>query len=221
MIWKRTRASHRGKQDRLEKATKPADLDMLLWANAVGAIDLHFLDESGFCLWMPTEYSYFFQGEQKRMEQTSRRGRRISILGLFQPLLSFIYGLVVGSFNGERYITMMDEQARQAQAVLAETGRIRVIVQDNGSVHTCKLVKAKWPEWEAQGLYFFFLPKYCSEMNPIETEWHQLKTHELRGQMFEDELDLAYAVIDGVNARAGAGGYEAERFRFPAKSETS
>jgi transposase len=221
VIWKRTRASHRGKQDPVEKATKQADLDMLLWANAVGSIDVYFLDESGFCLWMPTEYSYFFQGEQKRLEQTSRRGRRISILGLFQPLISFIYGLVVGSFDGERYITMMDEQARQANAVLEETGRIRVIVQDNGPVHTCKQVKAKWPEWEAQGLYFFFLPKYCSEMNPIETEWHQLKTHELRGQMFEDELDLAYAVIDGVTARAEVGGYEAERFRFPPKSEAS
>jgi transposase len=132
-----------------------------------------------------------------------------------------VYGLVVGSFDGERYITMMDEQARQAKAVLEETGRIRVIVQDNGPVHTCKQVKAKWPEWEAQGLYFFFLPKYCSEMNPIETEWHQLKTHELRGQMFEGELDLAYAVIDGVTARAEVGGYEAERFRFPPKSEAS
>lgn len=221
MIWKRTRASHRGKQDPVEKATKQADLDMLFWANAVGAIDLYCLDESGFCLWMPTEYSYFFKGEQKRLEQTSRRGRRISILGLFQPLISFIYGLVVGSFDGERYLTMMDEQARQAKAVLEDTGRIRVIVQDNGPVHTCKQVRAKWPEWEAQGLYFFFLPKYCSEMNPIETEWHQLKTHELSGQMFEDELDLAYAVIDGVNARAEAGGYEVERFLFPPKSETS
>jgi len=37
--------------------------------------------------------------------------------------------------------------------------------------------------------FFFFLPKYCSEMNPIELEWLQLKRHELAGQMFEDELD--------------------------------
>ena len=73
-------------------------------------------------------------------------------------------------------------------------------------------MQAKWADWETQGLYCFFLPKYCSELNLIETEWHQLKTHELRGQMFEDELDLAYAVIDGVDARAEAGGYPAERF---------
>lgn len=125
MIWKRTRHSHRGKQDPVEKATKLADLDMLQWSAALGEIDLLYLDESGFCLWMPAEYSYFFRGEQKRLEQTKRRGRRISILGLLQPLVSFVYGLVVGSFNGDRYITMMDEQARQAKQPFDKTGRIR------------------------------------------------------------------------------------------------
>ena len=85
------------------------------------------------------------------------------------------------------------------------------------NIDRAKQVKAKWAEWEAQGLYFFFLPKYCSELNPIETEWHQLKTHELKGQMFDHELDLAYAVIDGIDARAEAGDYDAERFRFPSQ----
>lgn len=96
-------------------------------------------------------------------------------------------------------------------------GWIRIIIQDNGPVHTSKKVKAKSAEWEAQGLYCFFLPKYCSELNPIETEWYQLKTHELKGQMFDYELDLAYAMMDGVEARAEAGDYEVERFRFPSQ----
>lgn len=217
MIWKRTRHSHRAKQDPLEKAKKLADLEMLECSAAAGEIDLQYLDESGFCLWMPAGYSYYFRGEQKRLEQTKRRGQRISILGLIQPLVSFVYGLVVGSFDGERYIKMMDDQAQQAQQVFNETGRLRVIVQDNGPSHTGKKVQQKWKEWEEQGLFFFFLPKYCSELNPIETEWHQLKTQELRGQMFENELELAYAVMDAVKARAEAGGYHAERFRFPSK----
>jgi DDE superfamily endonuclease len=217
VIWKRTRHSHHSKQDPLEKAKKLADLEMLQWAAAVGEIDLFYLDESGFSLWMPVEYSYFFIGKQKRMEQTLRRGKRISILGLLQPFVSFVYGLVVGSFDSHRYITMMEEQSQQAKRSLAQSGRIRVIVQDNGPVHTSKLVQAKWAEWQACGLYFFFLPKYCSELNPIETEWHQLKTHELRGHMFEHELDLAYAVIDGIDQRSQTAGYQAERFHFPSK----
>lgn len=194
---------------------------MLECAAAAGEIDLYYADESGFSLWMPVTYSYYFQGEQKRQEQTSSRGRRVSILGFFAPLLGFVYGLVLGGFNSERYIKMMDEQAQQAQQVLAQTGRIRVIVQDNGPIHTSKVVKQKWPEWEGKGLYMFFLAKYCSEMNPIEGEWHQIKTDELRGRMFEDELELAYAVIDGIDARAKAKGYEAERFKFPSRLEAS
>ncbi|ABW25185.1 conserved hypothetical protein [Acaryochloris marina MBIC11017] len=166
MIWKRTRHSHRNKQDPVKKAIKLADLEMLQWAAASGEIELYYLDESGFCLWMPVEYSYFFKGEQKRMEQTKRRGRRISILGLLQPLTTFVYGLVVGSFNADRYIKIMDEQACQAQQQLDKTGRIRVIVQDNGSSHTCNKAKQKWTQWQTQGLYLFFLPKYCSQMNP-------------------------------------------------------
>ncbi len=40
------------------------------------------------------------------------------------------------------------------------------------------------------------------ELNLIETEWPQLKSHELSGRMFEDEYDLAMAVIDGIEKRS-------------------
>ncbi len=51
-------------------------------------------------------------------------------------------------------------------------------------------------------------------MNLIETEWHQIKTHELAGRIFEDEYDLASAVIQGVEARAQHGQYDTQRFLF-------
>ena len=218
MIWKRTRQSHRANQDPVERQFKQADLEMLECAAAVGEIDLFYADESGFSKWMPVTYRYYFKGAQKRQEQTPGKGRRVSILGLLQPLMSFVYGLVIGSFTSERYIKMMDEQADQAQQVLTQAGRIRVIVQDNGPIHTSKAVRQKWPEWESKGLYLFFLAKYCSEMNPIESEWHQLKAHELGAQMFEDELDLSSAVIDGIDSRAKGGGYKAKRYKFPSRS---
>ncbi len=216
MIWKRTRQSHSQRQDQKQRDLKQADLDMVKLSAAVGEIDLFYLDESGFCMWTPSGYSYFFRGKQKRLEQTKRRGRRLSILGLWQPSarFRFTYGLAIGSFTARSYIKMMDQQAKLAQSQLRRTGKIRVIVQDNGSIHKSQKVQQKWSQWEAMGLYLFFLPPYCSEMNPIEVEWHQIKAHELVGQMFEDELDLAYAVISGVEARAVAGGYSTERFRF-------
>jgi putative transposase len=42
-------------------------------------------------------------------------------------------------------------------------------------------------------------------MNPIELEWQHLKKDELSGQTFEDDLDQAYGVIYGVQARGERG----------------
>jgi putative transposase len=183
---------------------------MLQLEAAAGGIDLKYLDESGFCAWSEPGYTYYQIGEQKRLEQTKRRGRRLSIVGLLQPLISFVYGLVIGGVDRKAYIKMMEREAQEA----AEIGRPRVIVQDNGPIHRCKEVQELWPHWENQGLYIFFLPKYCSEMNPIELEWQHIKKDELAGQMFDDELELAYAVIHGVEVRGQKGNYTTQRLKF-------
>jgi transposase len=210
IIWKRTRKSHKGKQDPLVQQLKQADLEMLELSAAAGEIDLKYLDESGFCAWSEPSYSYYFRGQQKRLEQSKRRGRRLGIIGFLQPLISFVYGLVIGGVSRKTYIQMMESEAAQAQ----KTGRIRVIVQDNGPIHRCKEVQQLWSKWEDMGLYIFFLPKYCSEMNPIELEWQHLKKDELASKSFDDELDLAYAVIDGVQTRGENGNYSTHRVRF-------
>ena len=112
-----------------------------------------------------------------------RRGRRLSIIGFLQPIISFVYGLVIGGVDRKSYIQMMELEAESAE----KTGRTRVIVQDNGPIHRCKEVQNLWSKWERASLYIFFLPKYCSEMNPIELEWQHLKKDQLCGQIFDDE----------------------------------
>ncbi len=173
-----------------------------------------YLDESGCQLWSPVSYSYSRKGEQKRIEQTDCRNGRISILGLWQPDKSFKYALACGSFNSESYIRVIDWLTEQTAETFRTTGRMTVVVQDNGSLHTSHLTRQQWQRWFAQGLFLFFLPPYCSEMNRIEEQWHQLKTHEIAGQMFEDKYDLALAIMDGMQARSFKGGYILERFKF-------
>lgn len=159
-------------------------------------------------------YSYSRVKEQKRLEQVPRRGNRISILGLWQPDEQFEYALVQGGFNGESYLKVMDWVAQKAALTLEQTGRLTVVVQDNSSIHTRQLVQQQWERWQQQGLFLFFLPPYCSEMNPIETQWRQLKCHEIAGQMFDNEYDLAMTIIEGMEARSQAGHYPLERFIF-------
>lgn len=45
--------------------------------------------------------------------------------------------LVIGGVNRKSYIQMMEQEAQNAQ----KTGRIRVIVQDNGLIHRCHEVQ--------------------------------------------------------------------------------
>jgi putative transposase len=180
-----------------------------------GIIDLKYLDEAGFCLWSPVSYSYSPVGEPKRMEQTKKRyGNRISILGLWEPGNSFKYALVQGGFNRKSYIKVMDWMAHTAAQTLAETGRLTVVVQDNGPLHKSRLVRQHWTRWQQQGLLIFFLPPYCSEMNPLESQWHQLKSHEISGRMFDNEYALAKAVMAGMESRSIVGKYALDRFIF-------
>ena len=189
---------------------------MLKQAEAAGEIDLKYLDESGFALWSPVSQSYTQVGTQKRMEQTKIEygSRRISILGLWQKGKSFEYALVKGGFKSEGYIEVMNRVAQKAEKTLAETGKITVVVQDNGSIHKSKITQAQWARWAEQGLIMFFLPPYCSEMNPIEGEWHQLKAHEIAGQMFKNSYDLALAVQEAIKNRYRPKGYSVKHFIF-------
>ncbi len=104
--------------------------------------------------------------------------------------------------------------AQKAALSLVETGRLTVVVQDNCPIHKRDIVQQHWQRWQDQGLLLFFLPPYSAQMNRIEDQWHQLKAHELAGQMFEDEYDLAIAMIKGMETRSQTGGYTLERFRF-------
>lgn len=95
-------------------------------------------------MWSPVSYSYSRVGEQKRLEQTDWRNERVSILGVWQPGESFEYALACGSFNSQTYIKVMDWLAQLASQTLKATGRMTVIVQDNGSLHTSHLTRHQW-----------------------------------------------------------------------------
>jgi len=69
------------------------------------------LDESGFCALREPGYTYYQKGEQKRLQQTSRRGRKLNFVGFFQHEISFIYGLVIGGVDRKVYIQMMESEA--------------------------------------------------------------------------------------------------------------
>jgi putative transposase len=143
-----------------------------------------------------------------------RKLRRVLSKSTLTQKPPFEYGLVQGGFKGKSYIKIMDWFAQKAASLFQETGKLTVIVQDNSPIHKSREVRACWQRWSEQGLLLFFLPAYCSDLNKIEIQWHQIKTHEMAGQIFDNEYDLAMTVIQGMKNRSEIGNYQLERFIF-------
>ncbi|BAC91208.1 transposase [Gloeobacter violaceus] len=175
---------------------------------------IKYLDESGFSLPSIMNYTWAKRGEQKRIEQPARHGKRISVLGIYCPESSFDYGVCFGSIKSATYIELMEWEAKKALQRLQESGQITVIVQDNYSVHRHWRVREKWPQWQEQGLYIFFLPPYSPQLNDIEGEWLQIKRHGMQGRSYEMEYELGVAVIEAIDGRYRHKGYACERYLF-------
>ncbi|BAU63344.1 putative transposase [Stanieria sp. NIES-3757] len=177
-------------------------------------ITLLYLDESGCCPESPLSYGYGQIGQQKSISQKTRKGRRVNIMGVWEEEKRFEYTLKVGTYKTKSYLRFMDWQAERAMKRLFETGKLTIIIHDNASIHRAKLVQKRHQIWSKQGLSVFFLPPYSPEMNRIEDRWLHLKRQELGGFVFEDEYDLALAIIDGIKNQSQQGNYTVERLMF-------
>lgn len=121
---------------------------------------------------------------------------------------------MVGTLKSPTFLKLMDWQASKAQTHFQKTGQISVIVLDNASVHRSHWTTEAMARWHSQGLLLFFLPPYNPQMNRIEDEWLHLKRDELASRVFEDEVDLAHAIMTGIETRGQRGGCSVERFIF-------
>ncbi|NEQ64385.1 MAG: hypothetical protein F6K21_02585 [Symploca sp. SIO2D2] len=88
---------------------------------------MKYLDESGLSLWSESLYTWAKKGQQKRIEQSKKRGKRLNICGFLEIGKSFEYGLALKNFKSESYIKLMDWQAEQAEQRLKETNKITVL----------------------------------------------------------------------------------------------
>lgn len=135
-------------------------------------------------------------------------------MGVFETEQSFEYVLKVGTYKAHNYIQFMANQARRAAQRLSQANKLTVVIQDNASIHRSNLVQEQVPVWEKQGLFLFSLPPYSPEMNQIERQWLHLKRQELAGRIFDDEYDLALAIIRGLKNRGEQGGFSVKRLTF-------
>jgi transposase len=76
-----------------------------------------------------------------------------------------------------------------------------VYVLDNASYHHSKLSEAMIAYYEDRS-WAFWLPPYCSELNPIERYWKHLKAKACANRLFqeiEEVVDSVVNVLDSQN----------------------
>jgi len=116
-----------------EKEAKKADLEMLKEEEKMGNLRLKYLDEAGFSLGRSPIYSYIKIGKQKIIPQSKKRGKRLNILGIYEPNKGFNYALKLGSFNQETLIKIKAKEAEEAEKLRLKQGQDTGIILDNYS----------------------------------------------------------------------------------------
>lgn len=170
------------------------------------AIDLYFLDESGFAPTLPTTCTWARVGTRVVVPYVAPQGRRVNVIGALapqgpQPRLA--YHSRSGKIDSAAFLDFLWREVAQLPAAPQELGptyrRVRpcVIVLDNYSVHRSNVVKEIIPTLKAVGVTFFYLPPYSPELNDIEHLWRTIKHEDLPVRSFS-EADALKTAIDGA-----------------------
>jgi transposase len=154
-----------------------------------GQIDLRFGDESGFSLTPNVPYGWLPVGEQAVIP--SERSKRLNVFGLMNPDNALKTWRTFDSINADFVVQCINEFAEDCLQRNMQT----VIVWDNASWHTAKIILEQVPIWEEKGLFLFSLPTYSPHLNKIETLWRFMKNDWLESDDYKNLKSLENAVV--------------------------
>jgi transposase len=80
------------------------------------------------------------------------------------------------------------------EAFSKQISRLTVVVIDNASVHTSKRFAECAAQWEERGLFLYYLPPHCPELNLIEILWRMIKYCSLPLSAYRDFPSLVEKV---------------------------
>jgi transposase len=152
-----------------------------------GEIDLFFMDESTLG-WLPVLVACWMKrGRQKRIPTPGQQQWR-HLFGAYNWVTDEVIYQVAAKRNSETFITFLEHLVRQHSGE-----RPLVLVLDNGSIHHSLASQAAFAVLEDR-LLPLFLPRYCSQLNPIERFWKYLKATACANKLFPDMEALVASV---------------------------
>lgn len=111
------------------------------------------------------------------------------IFGAYNWATDEIVSIVSHRRDSDAFIAFIDHLVAQHT-----TGRPIVIVLDNGSIHHSYATQSAFSLFSDE-LLPLFLPKYCSQLNPIERYWRHLKQTACANKLFAD-MDALVASVE-------------------------
>jgi len=193
--WKRMRKSLKSKRDEEDFEEAQEELQVLIEYHQAGELDLYYFDEAGISLTPTVPYGWQPIGE--RIEIPSQRSKQLNTLGFLRYDNQLTSYTVEGSVDSEIVIGCFDDFSNSLR-------RATTVVIDNAPVHTSKKFESRIPIWEEKGLFLYFLPSYCPELNLIEILWRMIKYHWLPIKAYDNFKSLVkhfHQILSQVGSR--------------------
>jgi transposase len=127
------------------------------------------------------------RGEQKKIPAPGRQQTH-HVYGAYSWRDDALTWTTADKRNSENFIVFLEHLLIERYP----TGRV-VLVLDNAPIHTSYASRAALSLFEHRVLVFW-LPKYCSLLNPIERYWRHLKDTICVNKLFPSLSDLVEAV---------------------------
>jgi putative transposase len=151
-------------------------------------------------LCLPPSYTWTLKGQAHQQRVRSRWGSkgRINLIGTLAIegcAKQLEYRMMEGSCRSVEVASYLNALAQQAHT----EGKPCVVVLDNASFHTARMVREREGEWEEKGLVLYRLPAYCPQLNLIEAVWRRLKGFLMPRRFYDSVAELREAVLRALH----------------------
>jgi len=156
----------------------------------VAPCDQVYVDESGCDDRLAREHGWSPRGEPCLDKRAGHASERLSVVAAWQPQTEPSGLIVPLSFDGTCHSRLFELWLHVMLCPVLRPGQ--VVILDNARFHRKKAVQRILNKVGARAL---FLPAYSPDLNPIEHQWHRLKTrvrtNRLHGMNFKIALEAA------------------------------
>ncbi len=123
----------------------------------------------------------------------SAKGKGLNCLGLLSRNNKLMFTTTTGNITSHFVFDYLERLSFTLE-------KPTVIVLDNASIHTAKIIQQQRKVWEIRGLILFYLPPYSPQLNLIEILWKMLKYYWLKPEDYAEEQLLFYITSQALAA---------------------